>query len=756
MGIIIAQACTIEYPITNENTTNENQTIIEVLAPEAKFEADTKTSLQNQGSGSYAVVWNDADAIWINGETSSSININPTNAGCASFTFDALLQAPYYAISKSGTAPSFADGKYTFTLPSEQVLMTDETFDPSSAVLLGYSETAGALTFSHAMSCIKFQLTQGTDTDAISSISITGNKLEALSGEFEATYTDGLWDIASTNAGSTITVPCNGSFTAEASKTLMIMIPAGNYANGLTITVKDVNSHYMTKKSVGEFSAVAGKIYPISFAFNPQGTYIEGDIFTLEDWNSFAKAVSEGNDFANQTITLRNNLSVDTFFDYANGTFKGTFNGNGKTMTANANQWPLFNTIGEGGRVENLTVAGEFKRIANTAESGNATISKTNLGTIYNCINKSSMNLALNSACVIGSISCRNGGIIEKCENHADITLRTGGSNVGIYGGGISAIGHTVSGAATATNINIDETCSAGKFIDCVNLGKISMIITSGIPIRNSLGGICGIVYMNGVQFQGCINKGYIERISDGEGSNNGTSSVGGILGRSAAWFTSSGGDSKALDNGGVNGYDTKYINCKNEATIYCSTRHSGGVTKNASLARTDNVGGIVGAAIGKGANLQKFENCENTGNVIAGWATTVNTAVLGGIAGIATSAQLDNCSNSGNLKAISAEKIVGAAGGLVGMTRENVTVSNCISKPQIEVFTVSGKPLLYGLVFGGVVTSSSINSAQVGGSIMVDGTTATIDESNFNSYIVSASTNVQPTMGSGVVSFIQ
>lgn len=71
-------------------------------------------------------------------------------------------------------------------------------------------------------------------------------------------------------------------------------------------------------------------------------------------------------------------LSVPEYFAYANGTFEGTFEGNGKTMTAGANVWPLFATVGEKGVVRNLNFDGAFTTMVNPASAGNAVIAKVN------------------------------------------------------------------------------------------------------------------------------------------------------------------------------------------------------------------------------------------------------------------------------------------------------------------------------------------------------------------------------------------
>lgn len=227
------------------------------------------------------------------------------------------------------------------------------------------------------------------------------------------------------------------------------------------------------------------------------------------------------------------------------GTFEGTFEGNGKTMTAGANVWPLFATVGEKGVVRNLNFDGAFTTMVNPASAGNAVIAKVNLGVIQDCTNSADTEVTVSGSLIFGALVAQNGGTLERCINYGNVTVtQTASASSGFYGGGLAAIGHTVLGTATATQLDIDETCRAGNFVDCENHGNLTIQCAGAAPIRSGFGGICGIVYMNGVSFTGCENYGNVIRTDDAAkaASNNGSATVGGILGRSAAWFTTAAG----------------------------------------------------------------------------------------------------------------------------------------------------------------------------------------------------------------------
>ena len=709
--------------------------------------ADSKTQmLPGSDADSYKVVWQAGDAIKTNGITSTEINISSANASSATFTFDGgVFDAPYYAVYPAAVASGFENNKYTLTLPEEQAYAGSDKFAPESALMLGYSATSGNVAFKHAMAYIRLTLTSGENP--IKSVKLESNNQEALSGSFTAVCTDGIWTMSE---GSTASVTLNcGAEGAAIGEKMLIAIPADTYEEGLTVTVTDTKNHYMARKATNSFTAEMGGIYDMEFEFVAQGTVVEGniDINTVDDWTAFATAVTGGDTYEGKTITLQSNLTVDTYFEYANGTFEGTFDGNGKTMTANGNKWPLFATVGTKGVVKNITMDGKYIGFANAGEAGNATIAKFNKGLIQDVTNNSdATGISVTTGVVFASICGHNGGTLERCKNYGDISITYASTgNNALYGGGLCALGHTVNGAAAPSALNVDETCTPGQFIDCENHGNITVTTTNGKPVRQGFGGICGLVYFNGVKFENCTNTGNISRVSNGEASNNFSASIGGILGRSAGWYTTDGGDSGALDTS-INGFDTEFTNCSNSGILYSYCRHSGGITATGSCARSDGVGGIAGTLIGNAQNTQKVKDCTNTGDVTGGWNANVNTAALGGLVGIAHYTEISGSRAICNISSKQKE-YMGAAGGLVACVMDAVTVKdNCIAKPTINVYSYTGKPLFCGLLFGNVKATATVSSASVAGSITANGTAQEITSENYTDFLVASTSNKKLT----------
>ena len=707
----------------------------------ATFEAEeTKTVLVDNGDATYQMNWTSSDEIVVNGKTSNSIEVDASDARIAVFDLP-VVDAPYSAISPASVysggytaSTSESPASMKVTLPAVQNYVSGG-YDPAAAVTLGRGDAS--LLFSHAMAYLRITVSGTADTDAIKSIRVQANNGQAMSGSFTASFADVPALENGKDSYSSVTLDC-GSGVAQGTA-MFIAIPAATYSSGINLLITDASDHFMTVRSTASFSALAGKVYRTTVSFNPSADApVDGGIYTVADWAAFAESVSNGYDYEGKTVTIMSDLDVDDYFAYANGTFNGVLEGNNHTLKANGNMWPLFNIIGNNGVVRNLTIDGSFSGMANSGGAGNATIAKRNLGLIENCINRASTDITVTTSCIFGTICAENGGEIKDCKNYGNVTIHHNAtSTVGLFGGGIAALGHTILGGSSATHIDTDGSCSPGKFTNCENHGDIYIEVMGSFVVKSSVGGICGQVYLDGVEFSGCKNYGNVTRISNGETTSNRSNTIGGILGRSCAWYTTSPGDSGAL--GLDKGYNTKFTDCRNEGTIKTFCRHSGGVTNNVSGARLDAAGGIVGAVAGISGSAATISGCTNTGTILGGWNSSVNTSALGGLAGLAKFVDISSGSSICALQSVD-KTAVGAAGGLVAFALSEVNVTDCIAVPAIDVVCKASSTCLPGLLIGNVVTSATFSSCQVAGSIKVDGSDLGVNSGNFKDYAVAKS----------------
>ena len=127
--------------------------------------------------------------------------------------------------------------------------------------------------------------------------------------------------------------------------------------------------------------------WPTQGAGTAESPYIIG---SADDWNKFANNVSCGRPYSGSHVKLTADISVTTM---AGGTFSGTFDGDGHTITANISgtgSMALFNRL-NGGTIKNLTVAGGISGGQHTAA---LLVSLGNDGTnlVENCVITANVN----------------------------------------------------------------------------------------------------------------------------------------------------------------------------------------------------------------------------------------------------------------------------------------------------------------------------------------------------------------------------
>lgn len=480
----------------------------------------TKTLISDNGDKTYSVFWDKGDQILVNGETSTNIDIDHDNKKSASFTLP-VVDAPYCAVYPAGlyVKDSYKTVKedstvIEITIPSTQTY-EENGFDPNAAIMTARGEAGGGLAFKHAMAYLKVAV-NGT---AVKSIRVNGNDNEALSGAYTISYSkSGIAfgpkknekDKAIGNTSATIS--CGESGVASGTP-VFIAIPAREYKSGLTLTIVSAENQYQVVHSMTAFNAGPGKVYPTTFTFNAAGTYLEGGIYTVEDWNGFVAAVNNG-DWSAWNTTVDGNEGVhlmadinsstnlprtnDKKADGSNCEWNGDFYGHGHTIT-HAGTEPLFLHVGKNGKIMDLKVAGE--RIVNTNNGWPGVFVLNNNGEISNC--ESSVNITLEGNSTNASTICRsNNGKIINCKNTGNITIKNPTAEVKV--GGITLYssgeitGCTNTGAVNVTGVNVNCLVSgvvlmaSGKVSDLANEGDMTVEANLTASREIYVGGVIG------------------------------------------------------------------------------------------------------------------------------------------------------------------------------------------------------------------------------------------------------------------------
>ena len=707
-------------------------------------------------------VWGEDDRIVVNGMKSSLTELDMEDDTRVTFSFNVGVEVPHCVVYPVSMFDSWSKEDKTAKVVIPTVQTSDgNTINPETKLMLGYGDELGKVEISDAMAYIRLTPTKGETAFNISSVKVSDPEGYAVSGKFTARFSGEGCTLENTKQdGSIINVTC-GATGAALGSDIFFAVPAKTYSRGLQFEIYDMDGSFqdMTFPSEGEFVAEAGKTYTKAFVYEPKSILDLGEIPNVEIWNRFAAKIRGGEDFTGRSFKLTANISSDNL-EMADGVFNGMLDGNGKTISRSAATRPLFRELGAEAEVTNLTLTGEFSAFEKPYEYGNAALAQINLGNVTNVSANCSVNLRLDGVpSLLGGLVAQNGGVMKSCTNDGNVTLEVavGGQNendvaCANFGGGLVAYGHTIAGLDSNTGLYFaDAECKAGKFVDCVNNGSISVKATSGSKALgvSTYGGICGIVELDGAVFENCRNTGAISRISDGEGSSGGSTCVGGILGRCAGTFANDWKDNGAqiCINGGKS-YSMTVKGCENSGALLSKCRHSGCLNNGNSPARLDNVGGVVGAAIGKDDGKVTLSECTNTGAVTGGWATSVNTTVLGGIIGLAQNVKMADCVSNGTVSALE-NTCVGAAGGFAGFSFKGVSVTGESSCGATFKLAKLNKDLamLWGLAFGNVKENATIEGASFSCSANIDGAELELTADNFMDYLCNTASKVPPTV---------
>ena len=669
----------------------------------------TKTLISDNGDKTYSVFWADGDQILVNGETSTNIDIDPDNKKSASFTLP-VVDAPYCAVYPAGlyVKDSYKTVKedstvIEITIPSTQTYV-ENGFDPNVAIMTARGEAGGGLAFKHAMAYLKVVVT-GTN---VKSIRVNGNDNEALSGAYTISYYKSkvAFGPKKNEEGKAIgntsaTISCGESGVASGTP-VFIAIPAREYKEGLTLTIVDSENHYQVVHSMKSFTAVPGKVYPTEITFNAAGTYLEGGIYTVEDWNGFVAAVNKGDwsawrknvdgedgvhlmaDIYSSTNLPRTN---DKKTDGSTCEWDGEFYGHNHTIT-HAGTEPLFLHVGGTGKIMDLKVAGE--RIANTNNGWPGVFVLNNNGEINNC--ESSVNITLEGNSTNASTICRsNNGKIINCKNTGKITIKNPTAEVKV--GGITLYssgtitGCTNTGTISITGVNVGCVVGgvayavSGSAADLHNEGKISIDANLSAVRTIYLGGVIANAEYNGVCsiLSKCSNSGALSIHKKGKFVMKG-GAIGGVV---------------AAINAGKKGAEgstfTGFTNCSNSGSISFVEDETG------EIHYAYAVGGIVGRCV----NVKDVHYLNN------GYYTVVRGAVnTGDIKVYTANGQKAALRNSGARQTY----IGGIAGYMCGLSSVDKAIVRGKSTCTITTGSALGGDIAGGLVGGGAMLSIDTN----------------------------------------------
>ena len=566
-------------------------------------ESVTKTSLSDNGDGTYKLLWSNGDRIRVTDGTKTAVYSTTSTDVKADFTLMSgteptgpTFYACYYGISGgvgSDTHPVAISTDCKFTVNSSYIptsVLHDRFFNPM------YAESASAsLNFKNIFGVLKLSLS-GAASDNIGAVTISAD--QSIAGEVTI-VADGSAFKAVVSGDTQQTVKFNYAATyRQLSDGLVLYIPLApnDYTNFKISVYNQDRSQVCVKSAKSAIAIERSKLSSITLtniAFTPilDGAGTEADPFQIKtegDIQTLSSTVrNTGASYSGKYFKVMNNITLTE----AHVPFSLTcaqFDGNGKTITL------------ENGFEAGITSVGLFSSLKG----------KSDIATVKDLTVSGTVTLA--DITKYGTIAASMGNpcIISNCTSNVDVTVDNTAGNTSATVGGI------------AGNDANEYYC---RIENCRNTGDIS-VEGGGF----SVGGVAAYV-------QGSIvNSGNSGDITV---SGNGLHKVGGITGST----TSGTNDSVVIDGCYSTGNIVTYSSStKTSASTYAFPLN---------ISQTSYAGGIVG-------NSQfPIRNCYNTGTVTAtrcaitsGGTTAV--ALAGGITGYGGNIRIENCFNLGDITA--------------------------------------------------------------------------------------------------------
>lgn len=715
--------------LADSNASNESQNRGPVVTFTGSLdEVETKTTIwyddKRIDAGKCPTMFMTEDYITVNGVKSGKMNKLDDHGTQVSFNVEGVT-GPYYAVTAAQNK-GYENGVYTVQVngtgkAQAYRLVNGEksiSFDSSADILAAYSEDK-TLHFKHMTTfyAISVDTENSSVKDNIRSIYIRqAGDAPNIAGQWSLSFEgeDHTPTLTPKSLSTVISYDCsekdeegNAQGVAQG-KVMMVGVPAYDYADGLIITLKDVNDKFASYKIPASQTQLAGKggvIIPFTPKFNPG----PGKIMSAKDWNEFADFINDAptkdwdiyrwiGDGSN-TITLGADINDDEVeLKSVTAEFKYVFDGNGKTITRKNATSSLFSDLT--GEIRNLTLDG--KLTLSKAEDA-PFVKNIHAGAkITGCTNNMNVTFNIKTHCYVTGIAavavrCDTEGMesleISNCTNNGSITgtVDVSSANYNVAVAGI--LGDIRAGTGTVLYDVLLKNCT--------NNGEIKFSPKSGDDSTNGMllcgvGGIVGYLRNSkSITLNNCDNTKPItlsaENISSETGLKAGATAVGGIIGIGT---NASGGLS-------LTGQKITLVNCDNSATIYnCAVNASAGEESDNKVY----TGGLAGALVGKSDNYAAITSCSSTGDVytydICGSdaaTTSATSAVAGGFIGFGGYLNMDKCTVACQLGNGKRQSV--AWGGVLGFAMRPFNLTNSTVNVVGYFNRISGYNLNRGVI---------------------------------------------------------
>ena len=690
---------------------------------------DTKTYLGELVDGARKVYWNSDDQIAINGVASSAIERTEDHSAAA-FTFEAELTHPYSVLYP---AESYKDAQ-TITLPAVQDSATG-SYGKDAAPMAAYAEAEGAVTLHHLAGVVRLQVKLPADSKhghhALNKVELRGVAGEQLSGDFAIDYQAVTLAGLSTDAEDKVAVAkVNKTLSAEEAKDVFVVVPAQDYAQGISVRLIDDAGHYMDIVSKA-MTIAKGEIKAMPVVeFVPTGTLVGVEISSAQDLVNFAKAYNAGEyaEVEPLNVVIKNDIVFDEATNAAwtpigtatsdyegalDNYFAGCVDGQGYSIKNWNSVRPLFAYTDASVVIENLTIDASCTLTPNHADGNQyyGAFVGYHRGLLINCHVNANLVASgdwTGSEPHIGALVGRVVvGHVENCTVNGDVTVDktvvTDCKNT--YAGG--AVGRVSNEAGVLKNIivNGNVTLRAGSTYIAEGSANNSDAYIKYGGVVGQLVGTCTDCHLpNATQKFFYGNYVYDGGPTDQVNNNFRTQSIGGVAG-------------EVLDNALLS-------NCTNYAAVTFNQYNGETNGTSSDVSRYLYAGGIAGLVYGEVSNCTMYASISNRSSCLQQF--------IGGVVGnVQTNAAVHYCANEG------AEIGCGTTslgyyqarnnniGGVIGVTYSG-NISNLTNKSKINCSRMNSKNSA-SLSMGGII-------GKVESDIEIDGKGAIINYGDISS----------------------
>ncbi len=508
LGILIV-SCTVDIQPETENKT----VTICVGLPE---NLTVKSVLGEKSAGEYPVLWNEGDAILVNGVASNPLSASEAGAAQAEFTLPSGIMPPYNIVYAG-----FEGEDDLVSIPFRQEITSSGSFGDDVAPMWAVSADGGPCTLEH-LAAILYVPVNGSGTVAHIRVSAAGG--ETIAGEFLLSKTTGKLNGSISNIRSLSEIYLVTSSGVDLSGSDYVFVAAvapGCYSEGIDVQIVTTEGQVMHISALRGESLAAGTVYEFpssTFSADETLSWVISSESDLAAWRSALDSSDELALYGRVSLAADIDLSEETWTTPFN-VYNGTLDGCGHKISGLS--CPLFNVLH--GCILNLSIEGSITSIPDNSSAGLfAQRINTNgnyIPCIRNCLAEGTIDIAANTS----AATANAGGIVGSMEN-------------GSIDGCRSAVSISVAGVTGKEKIlnagGIAGSMSSSEIIqNCISLASVNV---SGVATTVNAGGIVGLTDS---PVAGCINLGRIRQEATASASSNKgaiagktSSSIGGCL----------------------------------------------------------------------------------------------------------------------------------------------------------------------------------------------------------------------------------